>query len=120
MRSKARAATILAAASQATGARLRSWAEGHLVSNVLRNLPSVGELLESPPLKSLVGQASRNSVVAGVRRFLDNMTSQVQSAATGLHVPSATELAQQIADWIVREDRSGVEPVINGTGVILS
>jgi L-seryl-tRNA(Ser) seleniumtransferase len=90
------------------------------MSNVLRNLPSVGELLESPPLKSLVGRASRNSVVAGVRRFLDNMTSQVQSAATGLHVPNATELAQQIADWIVREDRSGVEPVINATGVILS
>jgi L-seryl-tRNA(Ser) seleniumtransferase len=90
------------------------------VSNVLRNLPSVGELLESPPLKSLVGRASRNSVVAGVRRFLDNMSSQVQSAATGLHVPNATELAQQIADWIVREDRSGVEPVINATGVILA
>jgi L-seryl-tRNA(Ser) seleniumtransferase len=90
------------------------------VSNVLRNLPSVGELLESPPLKSLVGRASRNSVVAGVRRFLDNMSSQVQSAATGLHVPTATELAQQIADWIVREDRTGVEPVINATGVILS
>lgn len=44
------------------------------MSNPLfRNLPSVNELLESPPLRSLVSRVNRNVVVTGVARFLDTM-----------------------------------------------
>src|SRR5437773_188012 len=63
------------------------------MSNVLRNLPSVGELLESPPLKSLVRRVNRNVVVTRARQFLDRMRGQLQSAASSVHVPSASELA---------------------------
>ena len=70
------------------------------MSNVLRNLPSVNELLDRPPLKSLVRRLSHNVVVTQVGRFLDGMRSQVQSAASALNVPTPTELAQRIADWI--------------------
>jgi L-seryl-tRNA(Ser) seleniumtransferase len=87
--------------------------------NVLRNLPSVTELLESPPLRSLVDRVSRNVVVSGVRQFLDDMRVQVQSAASNVHVPTAAELAERIADWIKTEESPPLRPVINATGIVL-
>jgi len=88
------------------------------MSNVLRNIPSVSELLESPPLKSLVNRVSHNVVVGGVRRFLDDFRGQVQGA-TGINIPSATELAERIADWIAKSEQPGLRPVINATGILL-
>ena len=89
------------------------------MSSVLRNIPSVGELLESAPLKSLVARVNRNVVVSGVRRFLDDMRTQVQSAAATVHVPSASELAQRIADWIATEEQPSLRAVINATGIVI-
>ena len=88
------------------------------MSNVLRNLPSVSELLETPPLKSLVHRASQNVVVSRVRQFMDNMRSQVQTAAANVPVPAVGELAQRIADWIAVQERPALVPVINATGAI--
>ncbi|HZN34433.1 MAG TPA: L-seryl-tRNA(Sec) selenium transferase [Pirellulaceae bacterium] len=89
------------------------------MSSVLRSIPSVTELLDSPPLKSLVNRVSRNVVVSGVRQFLEDMRSQVQTAAAGVHVPTASELAQRIADWIATEELPSLRPVINATGILL-
>ena len=89
------------------------------MSNVLRNVPSVNELLDSPPLKSLMSRLSRNVVVTRVGRFLDGMRGQVQSAATAMHVPSPADLAQRIADWIAAEEQPEVRPMINATGIFL-
>lgn len=86
---------------------------------MLRSLPSASELLESPPLKSLVDRVNRNVVVSGVRRFLDEMRLQVQSAAANARVPTASELAERIADWIVTKEGALLRPVINATGIIL-
>jgi L-seryl-tRNA(Ser) seleniumtransferase len=90
------------------------------MSNMLRNLPSVSELLDSPPLKSLVNRVSSNVLVGRVRRFLDDMRTQVQSAAANVHVPAALELAQRIADWISAEQPPSIVPVINATGIIVN
>jgi len=87
--------------------------------NVFRNLPSVGELLESPPLKSLIDRVNRNVVVGRVKQFLDDMQSQMRAAAAGMHVPAPAELALRIADWINTERLPAIIPVINATGNIL-
>lgn len=86
--------------------------------NVLRNLPSVGELLESPPLKSLIDRLNRNTVVTGVRHFLDGMQSQIRTAAAP-YVPAPAELALRIAEWIGADRRPTILPVINATGIVL-
>src|SRR5262245_18770093 len=90
------------------------------MSNMLRNIPSVSEVLESPPLKSLVNRFSSNVVVTRVRRFLDDMRVQVQAAAANVHVPAASELAQRIADWIAAEHPLSIVPVVNATGFIIN
>jgi L-seryl-tRNA(Ser) seleniumtransferase len=89
------------------------------MQNPLKSLPSVNELLESPPLRRLVSRVNRNVVVAGARSFLDNLRGQVQSATAEMHVPSPVELAERIAEWILSEEQSPLRPVINATGVLL-
>lgn len=87
--------------------------------NILRNIPSVNELLESPPLRNLVERVNRNVVVSGVRDFLDNFRADVQSAAADIKLPTPRELAERIAQWIMFEERPTLRPVINATGIML-
>jgi len=86
---------------------------------VLTHLPSVSELLESAPLQSLVARVNRNVIVSRVRTFLDGMRAQVQTAAASTHVPSASELAQRIAEWITIQEQAAWRPVINATGIVI-
>ena len=87
--------------------------------NVLRNIPSVNELLESPPLRNLVDRVNRNVVVSGVRDFLDNLRTDVRTAAADIKLPAPRELAERIAQWILHEERPTLRPVINATGIML-
>jgi L-seryl-tRNA(Ser) seleniumtransferase len=87
------------------------------MSNVLRSLPTVSELLESPQLKSLVSRVSHNVVVTRASQFLDDLRGQLQTA-TGVNIPTPSELAERIAKWIAH-DRGGLKSVLNATGVIL-
>lgn len=89
------------------------------MENPLRKIPSVNQLLESPPLKSLVESANHNAVVTSIRSALDQLRVQVQSRAEDINVPTPHELAQKIADWIKQEEKPRLRPVINATGVIL-
>ena len=89
------------------------------MANLLRNIPSVTELLETPSLKRLSDSVSRNVVVSGVRRFLDDMREEVRDAASEMHVPAASELAERIASWIMTEEKPPLRPVINATGILL-
>ena len=90
-----------------------------MAANVLKNIPSVSELLDSAPLKGLAGRLSRNVVVSEVRTFLDRLRTEVQESAAERHIPSPAELAEKIAEWIVAEEQPILRPVINATGVLL-
>ncbi|MFV2068901.1 MAG: L-seryl-tRNA(Sec) selenium transferase [Pirellulales bacterium] len=87
--------------------------------NLLRKIPSVGDLLESPPLKGLVERVSHNVVVDGVRGFLDEMRTEVQQRASEFRVPPISELAEHIARRILEGEQPGLQPVINATGILL-
>ncbi|MFW6171054.1 MAG: L-seryl-tRNA(Sec) selenium transferase, partial [Planctomycetota bacterium] len=92
---------------------------GGTMPNPLRRIPSVNELLESPPLRHLVDRASHGVVVSGVREFLDDLRSQVQSTTADGTLPSAGELAERIARWIVHGQRPTLRPTVNATGILL-
>ncbi len=87
--------------------------------NMLRNVPSVNDLLESPPLRRLRDNFSHNVVVGGVRTFLENLRREVQTATSEIKVPEVGDLAERIAQWIVRQEESSLRPAINATGVLL-
>jgi L-seryl-tRNA(Ser) seleniumtransferase len=87
--------------------------------NVLGNFPSINELLESPPLKSLVEHVNPSRVMSGVRSFVDGMRQELQTAVKERQIPSPVALAEQIAQWIMRQEQTGVRSVINATGTVL-
>jgi L-seryl-tRNA(Ser) seleniumtransferase len=89
------------------------------MNNLLRNIPSLTELLESPPLKSLVHRASRNVVVSTARKYLDDLRVQVKTAAANVQIPPPAELAQRIADWLALDGPPAVAPLINATGIVV-
>ncbi|MEQ1905763.1 MAG: hypothetical protein ABL888_16365, partial [Pirellulaceae bacterium] len=69
--------------------------------NPFRNLPSVSQLLESPPLKRLLENVNQQVVVDSVREFLDGVRDRMTQAKEQFEVPSPAELANNIADWFV-------------------
>lgn len=89
------------------------------MANLLRNIPSVNELLERPALRSLVDNVSHHVVVHRVRDFLDNLRHEIQETTQDFQLPSTGELAERIANWIVQQEKSPLRPVINATGVLL-
>ena len=89
------------------------------MSNLLRNIPSVTELLEKPPLQQISDSLHRSVVVNHVRGFLDQLRSQVQTSRDQIPIPEANELTERIAAWILVEEVSPLRPVINATGILL-
>lgn len=87
--------------------------------NIFRNLPSVNQLLESPQLKQMVETVNHSVVVDRVRTFLDDLRTQATNAAEEVPIPSPSEIADKIADWIKSEEKPYLRPVINATGIIL-
>ncbi len=87
--------------------------------DMFRNFPSVTELLEKPELKRLVERMNPQAVVSNVRSFLDEVRRDVKNAAGDVKVPSVSELADRLASWILRQQRSGAQPVINASGDML-
>jgi len=87
--------------------------------NPLRYIPSVNELLESPPLKGLVEKISDSAAVAKVRTALEEMRDEVQAAAQQRKMPSLSGLAERISERIAGRDQPCLQPVINATGVLL-
>ena len=89
------------------------------MQNIFRNLPSVNQLLESEPLKKLVGSVNHTVVADGVRSFLEDFRQQVADKAGEINVPSPQEMASSIADYLRAEEVPYLREVINGTGIIL-
>lgn len=89
------------------------------MANIFRNIPSVNQLLESPQLKKMVEKVNHQVVVDGVRTFIDDLKEKVQAATDDIEIPSPSDMADHIADWLAREDQPVLRPAINGTGIIL-
>ena len=86
--------------------------------NPLRNVPSVNDLLESPPLRTLLNRISHSAVVSTVRTVLDEVRSEVQTAAVEKTLPSVSELAERIARRVMETEKLSLEPAVNATGVL--
>ncbi len=89
------------------------------MANILRNIPSVNQLLESPQLKKMVEKVNHQVVVDGVRTFIDDLKEKVQEATEDIEIPTPADMADHIADWLTREDQPSLRSAINGTGIIL-
>jgi L-seryl-tRNA(Ser) seleniumtransferase len=89
------------------------------MANVFRNIPSVSELLEAPALQNLVERVNHSTIVTGIRSLLDELRQDMSSAAAEMSIPSPSELAEQIAAKIMRDNRPKLRRAINATGILL-
>jgi L-seryl-tRNA(Ser) seleniumtransferase len=89
-------------------------------SELLRQIPSVDELLALPRLSELAKRADRNLVVEVTRAVLSNLRARIAGesnvAVIGLGATSVEEL---ITNEVARILARSLQPVINATGVIL-
>jgi L-seryl-tRNA(Ser) seleniumtransferase len=94
-------------------------------SDLLRQIPSVDELLGQPRLTALAGRVDRALVVEVTRAALAELRSRI---AGNLHPSGLAELTllsepaaleQHISDLVERMLAHSLQPVINATGVIL-
>ncbi len=85
-------------------------------SDLLSGIPSVSELLDKPPVRALVDSWNRSSVAAGVRSFLDQLTSDLGRRAADVSMPSVRDLAERAARYVEQLQQQSLRPTINATG----
>ena len=90
-------------------------------SELLRQIPSVDELLAQPRLAELASRVERSLVVEVARAVLADLRSRItgEMAAGAVAALSAGDLEAKIAEWVERILAHSLVPVINATGVIL-
>ncbi len=83
----------------------------------LNRIPSVSELLEKQPLRTLSDRLNRSVVASGVRSFLDELRTDLQRRAA--EVPTIRELAERAARYVVSNQQTSQRATINATGRII-
>ena len=85
---------------------------------LLRGLPKVDTLCQTPGLTSLRQEYGDKAVVEAVRQVLAQLRQGILEASV-LELPSCDGLHGQIRDLVIRNDLPSLRAVINGTGIIL-
>jgi len=95
-------------------------------AELLRQLPSVDELVEQPRLVELAARTDRGLVVEIARAVLADVRARIVGAGTAdgaarvdVVVLAREALEERIADEVSRMLARSLQPVINATGVIL-
>ncbi len=85
---------------------------------LLRQLPSVDELVRRPRLAALAERVSRALVVDEARSVLDELRGRAAGDLPGAELDAA-RLEERVAEAVERALAFSLRPVINATGVIL-
>jgi L-seryl-tRNA(Ser) seleniumtransferase len=90
-------------------------------AELLRQIPSVDELLLQPRLAALSKRVERSVVVEVARAVLADLRGRIagELAASVVAALSVRDIEGTIAEWVERILAHSLQPVINATGVIL-
>src|SRR5260370_38487773 len=89
-------------------------------AELLRQIPSVDELLTQPRLASLAQRVDRELLVEITRTVLADLRARITGEATvAVLAVDSLSLEERIATMVERVLASSLEPVINASGVIL-
>ena len=90
-------------------------------TELLRQIPSVEELLNRPIVRELVAQSGRRFVTAQVREVLAQLRDKIYKGTATAVVASVfvANLENEIANAVKKAMEFSLRPVINATGVIL-
>ena len=89
-------------------------------ADLLRQIPSVDELLNQPRLAALAQRIDRELLVEIARAVLAEVRARItEEGTTAVVALDSSALEKQIAAMVERALASSLQPVINATGVIL-
>lgn len=84
---------------------------------LLRQLPSVDEMLKVAEIEMLVGEISRNEVVHAVRATIEEVRNEIRAGT--VDSINIDHLVHSVQGLIEQRTRPNLRPVINATGVVL-
>ncbi len=84
----------------------------------LPQLPTIGELLEHPRVKSVVARINGSTLAHRATGFLEELRSSLVERAGRVEIPSVAQLAERLARRLMGEPLSN-GPVINATGIVI-
>src|SRR5882757_8664204 len=88
-------------------------------ADLLRQIPSVDELLAQPRLAALARRADRDLLVEITRTVLAEVRGRITGEGAAVIAVDSSALQERIAAMVEQVLASSLEPVINATGVIL-
>ena len=88
-------------------------------SGLLRQIPSVDDLLNLPRLADLVARVDRSLVVDAARMVLERVRQSIARGMPGVELTAPGSLAEEIAAEVEHSLAPSLRPVINATGVVL-
>src|SRR3984893_16802027 len=88
-------------------------------ADLLRQIPSVDELLAQPRLAALIERVDRELLVEITRTVLADLRGRITGEGTAAVALDSSALEERIASMVERVLASSLEPVINATGVVL-
>jgi L-seryl-tRNA(Ser) seleniumtransferase len=88
-------------------------------TDLLRQIPSVDELLAQPRLASLARRVDRELLVEITRTVLAEVRGRITGEGAAVLALESSTLQERIASMVERVLASSLSPVINATGVIL-
>jgi len=86
------------------------------MSDALRQLPSVNQLLQAPGLQTLRDEHGHEATVDAIRAVLDATRRAIRD---GADAPSREALVEAVRDHFAVQRLGYLQPVINATGVII-
>lgn len=87
------------------------------MNDLLRNIPSVTELLETPAIKGLLATTHSDVVTEATRDVLDGLRNDI--LANNTHEMKQGDLIDAITEKVKRAYRTPLQNCINATGIIL-
>jgi L-seryl-tRNA(Ser) seleniumtransferase len=88
-------------------------------TNPLRQLPSVNEILDAPPVQALGKKHAHDRIVAAVRDELGALRTRLANGDAVDGQSQIDNVAGQVVARLQRESCPKLRPVINATGIIL-
>jgi L-seryl-tRNA(Ser) seleniumtransferase len=91
------------------------------LKEILRRIPSVDELLQNAPLRSLGGRFPRKLLVASIRQILEGKRQRLlaQPEQAGEVNLQTAHLVELILDRLETLNQHTLRPVVNATGIVI-
>ncbi|HWG45185.1 MAG TPA: L-seryl-tRNA(Sec) selenium transferase [Gemmataceae bacterium] len=90
-----------------------------MAANPLRNLPSVNDILNTPPVQALTAAHAHDAIVVAVRAELSQLREGLLHDEPANGQTDAASIAVRVAARLERECRAKLRTVINATGIVL-